>query len=145
MPEVTTATGEVREFSYDKEGIKAAQDLAAEQRAKQRALAVASAPKNPTQADVNESIAILTDEVGPYEAEQDPYDLEFSKAVWGNATPEQKTEAGKHWNIPEGMNMGGVVVDKLGYMKGGMSYSKRQPVKYSAGGAVRGKNFAGTF
>jgi hypothetical protein len=141
MPEVTTATGEVREFPYDKKGIKAAQDLEAEQ----RALAVASAPKNPTQADVNESIGILATEVEPYEAPQDPYDLAHSKAVLKNATPEQIAKARDALGVPKGMNMGGVVVDELGYMKGGMSYSKRQPVKYSAGGAVRGKNFAGTF
>ena len=136
MPEVTTATGEVREFTYDKKGIKAAQDLEAEQ----RALAVASAPKEPTDADVVEAMGITTSEEN-----EDPYDLAHSKAVLKNATPEQIAKARDALGVPKGMNMGGVVVDELGYMKGGMSYSKRQPVKYSAGGAVRGKNFAGTF
>tara|TARA_R100000306_G_C4302224_1_gene105702 strand:- start:7 stop:393 length:387 start_codon:yes stop_codon:yes gene_type:complete len=42
-------------------------------------------------------------------------------------------------------NMGGVVVDELGYRRGGMKFKERGSVKYSAGGAVRGKNFAGTF
>ena len=39
---------------------------------------------------------------------------------------------------PPGKNMGGVIVD-------GMNFNKRGPVKYSKGGAFRGKNFAGTF
>ena len=48
-------------------------------------------------------------------------------------------------------NMGGVVeeaaalVDELGYMGGGVSYSDRGPIKYSKGGAVKGKKFAGNF
>ena len=42
-------------------------------------------------------------------------------------------------------NMGGVVVDELGYMHGGMNFNKRGPVKYSKGGAVKGKKFAGSF
>jgi hypothetical protein len=46
---------------------------------------------------------------------------------------------------PRNRNMGGVVVDELGYRQGGMKFKERGSVKYSAGGAVRGKNFAGTF
>ena len=42
-------------------------------------------------------------------------------------------------------NMGGAVVDDLGYMHGGMPHGKRDPIKYAAGGAVRGKRFVGTF
>jgi len=42
-------------------------------------------------------------------------------------------------------NMGGAVVDELGYMHGGMPHGKRDPIKYAAGGAVRGKRFVGTF
>tara|TARA_R100000781_G_scaffold18611_6_gene14456 strand:- start:9630 stop:9998 length:369 start_codon:yes stop_codon:yes gene_type:complete len=44
-----------------------------------------------------------------------------------------------------GRNMGGVVQDELGYMGGGVSYSDRGPIKYSKGGAVKGKNFKGSF
>jgi hypothetical protein len=39
----------------------------------------------------------------------------------------------------------GGMMDELGYMGGGMSYSDRGPVKYSKGGAVSGKNFKGSF
>ena len=41
--------------------------------------------------------------------------------------------------------MGGVIVDELGYRQGGMNFNERGSVKYSKGGAVKGKNFAGTF
>jgi hypothetical protein len=41
--------------------------------------------------------------------------------------------------------MGGVVKDELGYMNGGMSYNKRGPIKYSKGGAVKGKTFRGSY
>ena len=44
-----------------------------------------------------------------------------------------------------GMNMGGVVHDELGYMGGGVSYSPRGPIKYSKGGAVKGKKFKGCY
>ena len=44
-----------------------------------------------------------------------------------------------------GMNMGGVVHDELGYMGGGVSYSPRGPIKYSKGGAVKGKKFKGSY
>ena len=42
-------------------------------------------------------------------------------------------------------NMGGAIVDELGYTHGGMPPGKRGPIKYAAGGAVRGKRFVGTF
>ena len=41
--------------------------------------------------------------------------------------------------------MGGVVHDELGYMGGGVSYSPRGPIKYSKGGAVKGKKFKGSY
>ena len=41
--------------------------------------------------------------------------------------------------------MGGPVVDELGYRHGGMTNPKRDPIKYAAGGAVRGKRFVGNF
>jgi len=45
----------------------------------------------------------------------------------------------------ETRNMGGVVKDELGYMNGGMSYTERGPIKYSKGGAVKGKTFRGSY
>ena len=35
--------------------------------------------------------------------------------------------------------------DELGYMHGGMNYTKRGPIKYSKGGAVRGRTFSGSY
>ena len=62
-----------------------------------------------------------------------------------NTTPEQKAMARDQLGVPEDMNMGGMMRDELGYMGGGMSYSKRGPVKYSKGGAIKGKNFKGSY
>jgi hypothetical protein len=121
MPEV-----DGKKYDYDEKGIKDA--------------AIASAPKEPTDADVVEALGIVTDE-----PPQDPFDLESSKQTLKNATPEQKDQARKSLNIPDGMNMGGMTRDELGYMGGGMSYSKRGPVKYAKGGAVRGKTFRGSY
>jgi hypothetical protein len=45
----------------------------------------------------------------------------------------------------EERNMGGAFVDELGYRHGGMTNPKRDPIKYAAGGAVRGKRFVGNF
>ena len=45
----------------------------------------------------------------------------------------------------KGRNMGGVVKDELGYMNGGMSYTERGPIRYSKGGAVKGKTFRGSY
>ena len=42
-------------------------------------------------------------------------------------------------------NMGGAVVDELGYTQGDMGFTKRGPVKYSKGGAVKGKTFSGIY
>ena len=39
----------------------------------------------------------------------------------------------------------GGMMDELGYMGGGVSYSDRGPIKYSKGGAVSGKTFRGSF
>ena len=41
--------------------------------------------------------------------------------------------------------MGGAMVDELGYMRGGMTEEKRGPIKYAVGGAIKGKNFKGSF
>jgi len=45
----------------------------------------------------------------------------------------------------EKKNMGGAVVDELGYTQGDMGFTKRGPVKYSKGGAVKGKTFSGIY
>jgi hypothetical protein len=103
-----------------------------------KAAAKASAPKNPTGADVVESMGILNSE------DPDLYDKAHSEQVLKNATPEQKAQARKDLDIPEGMNMGGVV-DELGYRQGGMNFTNRGPVKYAKGGAVRGKRFSGSY
>jgi len=42
-------------------------------------------------------------------------------------------------------NMGGMMTDELGYMRGGMTEEARSPIKYSKGGAIAGKNFKGSF
>jgi hypothetical protein len=44
-----------------------------------------------------------------------------------------------------GRNMGGMVRDELGYMQGGMGYTPRGPIKYSKGGAARGKKYSGSY
>mgnify|MGYP003638322600 CR=1 FL=1 len=93
----------------------------------------------PSQSDVNESMGLLAD----YQASES--DINMAKKVIKNATKEQKDAAREYASIPEGMNMGGMVKDELGYMNGGMSYSDRGPVKYSKGGAISGKNFKGSF
>ena len=47
---------------------------------------------------------------------------------------------------PEKRGMGGVMVDELGYTRGIMPQEeKRGAVKYSVGGAIKGKNFTGIF
>jgi len=51
------------------------------------------------------------------------------------------------WESSEdtGKNIGGAVVDELGYRHGGMNLTKRGPIKYSKGGAVRGRTFSGSY
>ena len=44
----------------------------------------------------------------------------------------------------EKKNMGGVVVDELGYMRGGMKEEKRGPIKYADGGSISGYNLRGS-
>jgi len=81
----------------------------------------------------------------PTGTETNNYDRSSSARVLKMATPEQKAMARDQLGVPEGMNMGGMMRDELGYMGGGMSYSKRGPVKYSKGGAIKGKNFKGSY
>ena len=42
-------------------------------------------------------------------------------------------------------NMGGMVEDELGYMNGGVIEDTRGPIRYSKGGAVKGKTFRGSY
>ena len=37
------------------------------------------------------------------------------------------------------------VIDDLGYAHGGTASFKRDPIKYSKGGAIKGKNFSGSY
>ena len=86
-------------------------------------------------------------------------------------TPEGKKQAEKYADEQAGkvilmedgyavvpdMNMGGMMQDMpgymgggmmdetLGYTRGGMTEEKRGPVKYSKGGAIKGKNFKGSY
>ena len=62
-----------------------------------------------------------------------------------NAISDADLEKFKNLFDQGGMNMGGVVHDELGYMGGGVSYSPRGPIKYSKGGAVKGKKFKGSY
>jgi len=117
-------------FDYDVSGLTSAGETSARKKEKI------------TNADVTEAFAITTS--GEWEKES-PFDRAYAEAILKRATPEQKAAARKALNIPEGMNMGGVIVDDLGYMQGGMSYDNKSGVKYSEGGAVKGKTFRGSF
>jgi hypothetical protein len=81
----------------------------------------------------------------PTGTETDNYDRESSARVLKKATPEQKAMARDELGVPEDMNMGGMVRDELGYMQGGMGYTPRGPIKYSKGGAARGKKYSGSY
>ena len=99
--------------------------------------------KTVSDADVIEALGISMSK--PTGTETDNYDRSSSARVLKMATPEQKAMARDQLGVPEDMNMGGMMRDELGYMGGGMSYSKRGPVKYSKGGAIKGKNFKGSY
>ena len=89
--------------------------------------------------DVIEALGISTSK--PTGDETDNNDREESKKVLKLATSKQKAMARKSL----GMNMGGMMTDELGYMRGGMTEEARGPIKYSKGGAIAGKNFKGSF
>ena len=108
-----------------------------------RILAMNEAEKTVSDADVIEALAISV--TNPTGEQSDDFDHFSSKRVLKKATKEQKAKAREELGVPEGMNMGGMVKDELGYMSGGMSYDNRGPIKYSKGGAVSGKNFKGSF
>jgi hypothetical protein len=78
---------------------------------------------------------------GPMAEELAPLNGSFKPAAEVEKYLEDLEAAGS----PKGKNMGGVVVDELGYMNGGATYTKRGPIKYSKGGAVRGKTFSGSY
>ena len=40
---------------------------------------------------------------------------------------------------------GGMMDETLGYTRGGMTEEKRGPIKYSKGGAIKGRDFKGSF
>jgi len=115
-------------FDYDVSGLTSAGETSARKKEKI------------TNADVTEAFAITTSG-----EEESLFDRAYAEAILKRATPEQKAAAREDLNIPEGMNMGGVIVDELGYMQGGMSYDNKSGVKYSEGGAVKGKTFRGSF
>ena len=96
-----------------------------------------------SQATVNEAMGIIYGD--PTGSQTDMDDRARSKETLARATSEQKARARETLNIPDGMNMGGVTRDELGYMQGGMKFKERGAVKYSKGGAVKGKGFAGSF
>jgi len=99
--------------------------------------------KTVSDADVIEALGISMSK--PTGTETDNYDRSSSARVLKKATEEQKAMARDQLGVPEGMNMGGMMRDELGYMGGGMSYSKRGPIKYSKGGAIKGRDFKGSF
>jgi|TARA_R110000850_G_C9923120_1_gene461545 hypothetical protein len=74
-----------------------------------------------------------------------PEDKEWASSVLKKATKEQIKKARSELNIPEGQKMGGMVRDELGYMRGGMGFTERGPIKYAKGGAVKGKKFSGSY
>ena len=109
--------------------------------------------KTVSDADVIEALGISMSK--PTGTETDNYDRSSSARVLKMATPEQKAMARAQMGVPEGMNMGGtmrnmpgymgggMMDETLGYTRGGMTEEKRGPVKYSKGGAIKGKNFKG--
>ena len=99
--------------------------------------------KTVSDADVIEALGISM--TAPTGTETDNFDRSSSARVLKMATKDQKAMARDQLGVPEGMNMGGVMRDELGYMNGGMSYTERGPIKYSKGGAVKGKTFSGSY
>ena len=120
--------------------------------------------KTVSDADVIEALGISMS--NPTGTETDNYDRSSSARVLKMATPEQKAMARAQMGVPEGMNMGGtmrnmpgymgggmmpgymdggMMDETLGYTRGGMKEEKRGPIKYSKGGAIKGKNYKGSF
>jgi len=76
---------------------------------------------------------------------RDPDDQQRSEEVMKKATREQIEYAESVLSQSESYGGEKPRLDELGYMHGGMPHGKRDPIKYAAGGAVRGKRFVGTF
>jgi len=90
-------------------------------------------------AEVLEAMGITTSK-----NEENPEDVEMAKKVLEKATSDQSAKARKQLEI-ETFDMGGSV-DDLGYTRGEtMKESQRGPIKYAVGGAIKGKNFRGSF
>ena len=109
-----------------------------------------------TQASVNEAMGVLNNPGGV-----DPEDKKYAQEILKNATYDQRDHARAMQRDKEAdsesyggekpagtygkAHVAGGIVDELGYMHGGMPHGKRDPIKYAAGGAVRGNRFVGTF
>jgi|TARA_R110002020_G_scaffold460844_1_gene679504 hypothetical protein len=59
--------------------------------------------------------------------------------------PETERNMGGMMQDMPGYMGGGMMDETLGYMHGGMAQKKRGPIKYSEGGAIKGRNFKGSF
>tara|TARA_Y100000310_G_scaffold127229_1_gene126286 strand:+ start:470 stop:820 length:351 start_codon:yes stop_codon:yes gene_type:complete len=109
-----------------------------------------------TQASVVEAMGAINDPYGV-----DPEDRKFAQEILKNATPDQIDHARAMQRDKEADResyggekstgtygkayAAGGIVDELGYMHGGVPHGERDPIKYAAGGAVRGKRFVGSF
>ena len=109
-----------------------------------------------TQETVNEAMGTLNNPGGV-----DPVDREYAQEILKKATSDQidhardmerdrEADPESHGGEKSTGSYGKAhatsgIVDELGYMHGGMPHGKRDPIKYAAGGAVRGKRFVGTF
>ena len=65
---------------------------------------------------------------------------EYAREVGGTVIP-----VSGGYTVKSGRGPMGRVVDELGYQQGGRSAFPRGPIRYSKGGAVKGKNFKGIF
>ena len=68
------------------------------------------------------------------------YDDEISAQEYAATVPGGRVESS-----PDGFTVEVDEVDELGYMGGGMVHEKRGPIRYSKGGAVKGKGFKGCY
>ena len=65
---------------------------------------------------------------------------EYARKVRGDVVP-----VSGGYTVKSGRGRMPRVVDELGYQHGGRSPFPRVPIRYSKGGAVKGKDFKGTF
>jgi hypothetical protein len=66
---------------------------------------------------------------------------EGSRGMLPSESPDPKEQAA----YLKAVEAAGGPEDELGYMHGGMNYTKRGPIKYAKGGAVRGRTFSGSY